>query len=360
MPRFPHALIFLLLLPVAGSPFARGQAPVGAAGSTAGNTTDAAASTAPAAGTITGTVTDTDGAAISGAQIILTVSTASVGEDADASASSGRKIVTDNEGRFVFADVPLGDYVLSAASPGFASAQIPARLAGEALDLATIVLVAGANEVIQVRPTRFDMAEPDVINEEHQRIGGLLPNFYVVYDWHAPPLATRQKFTLAWRNITDPVNIAANAAIAGIEQADNGFSGYGQGAPGYFKRFGAATGDFTIGTVLGGAVYPILFHQDPRYFYKGTGSIWSRALYALSTAVICRGDSGHWQPNYSSVLGDLSTGAISNIYYPASNRNGAALTFENGLLSALEDGLGNVVQEFLLRHLSPGLPPAKP
>ena len=76
--------------------------------------------------------------------------------------------------------------------------------------------------------------------------------------------------------------------------------------------------------------------------------------------MICRGDNGHWQPNYSSVLGDLSTGAISNIYYPASNRNGAALTFENGLLSALEDGLGNVVQEFLLRHLSPGLPPAKP
>jgi len=114
--------------------------------------------------------------------------------------------------------------------------------------------------------------------------------------------------------------------------------------------------DFVSGTLLGGAVLPVVFHQDPRYFYKGTGSVWSRFGYAMATAVIAKGDNGKWQPAYASVLGDVGAGALSNLYYPAGSRNGAALTFENGGLSILFDGAGNVVQEFLLKHLTPKVP----
>ena len=78
-----------------------------------------------------------------------------------------------------------------------------------------------------------------------------------------------------------------------------------------------------IDTFIGSAILPSILHQDPRYFYKGTGSITSRALYAISTVVICRGDNGRWQPNYSNVAGNLISAGISNLYYPASNRNGA-------------------------------------
>jgi hypothetical protein len=105
--------------------------------------------------------------------------------------------------------------------------------------------------------------------------------------------------------------------------------------------------------VLGGAVYPSLFHQDPRYFYDGRGSVLSRAWYAIFSAVRCKGDNGKWQPAYASVLGDFSAGAISNAYYPASDRDGFKLTMRNGATSVASDAFDNLVQEFLLKHFTP-------
>jgi hypothetical protein len=68
---------------------------------------------------------------------------------------------------------------------------------------------------------------------------------------------------------------------------------------------------------------PSLLKQDPRYFYKGTGSTRSRLLYALTSPVICKGGNGHWQANYSNILGNFAAGGIANLYYPSSDRNGA-------------------------------------
>jgi hypothetical protein len=105
--------------------------------------------------------------------------------------------------------------------------------------------------------------------------------------------------------------------------------------------------------MIGGAILPSLLKQDPRYFYKGTGSTRSRILYALANAVICKGDNGHWQANYSGILGALAAGGISNLYYPASSRNGAGLTFENTLIGIGGSAVGNLFQEFLVRKLTP-------
>lgn len=181
----------------------------------------------------------------------------------------------------------------------------------------------------------------------------LYPNFYVSYQQDALPLRPKQKFELAWKSSIDPVTLAATGAVAGIQQAQNEFSGYGQGARGYAKRYGASYGDAVIGTVIGGAILPSLLKQDPRYFYKGTGSTRSRILYALANAVICKGDNGHWQFDYSGILGALAAGGISNLYYPASSRNGAGLTFENTLIGIGGSGVANLFQEFLIRKLTP-------
>ena len=97
------------------------------------------------------------------------------------------------------------------------------------------------------------------------------------------------------------------------------------------KRYGAGYADIVTGTFIGSAILPSLLKQDPRYFYKGTGSTRSRILYAIANSVICKGDNGRWQANYSSILGSLAAGGISNLYYPAQDRNGAGLTFENAL-----------------------------
>jgi hypothetical protein len=240
---------------------------------------------------------------------------------------------------------------------GFAETTATGKLApGEQQEMPPFALRVAELDTQVDAISQVALAEQQLKVEEHQRLLGVLPNFYVTYDHNAVPLTARQKYKLEGKLLIDPVNIAVTGILAGVQQERNTFSGYGQGAAGYAKRFGAGYADFAVGTGLGGAVLAVLFHQDPRYFYKGTGSVWRRGSYALATAVIAKGDNGKWQPAYASLLGDFAAGAISNIYYPASDRNGAKLTFENGGLSVLSDGISNVVQEFLLKHLTPGAP----
>jgi hypothetical protein len=104
--------------------------------------------------------------------------------------------------------------------------------------------------------------------------------------------------------------------------------------------------------MIGGAVLPALLHQDPRYFYQGTGTNKSRLLHALSAPLICRGDNGKLQANYSSVGGDLASAALSNVYYPASNR-GTGLVFEGLMITTAERMLNTVMQEFVLHKFMP-------
>lgn len=111
-----------------------------------------------------------------------------------------------------------------------------------------------------------------------------------------------------------------------------------------------------IGNMIGSAILPSLLKQDPRYFYKGTGTISSRVFYAIANSVICKGDNGHWQTNYSGIGGGLASGAISNLYYPASSRSGVALSFENAGIGTVETAVQNLVQEFVIRRLTPRLP----
>jgi hypothetical protein len=167
---------------------------------------------------------------------------------------------------------------------------------------------------------------------------------------------------LAWKATVDPINFGLTGAIAGIQQATNSVSGYGQGAQGYGKRYGASYADSVAGTFIGSAILPSILKQDPRYFYKGTGSRRSRFLYAIANSVICKGDNRHWQANYSGILGSLAAGGISNFYYPATDRD-AALTFENTLIGIGSSAANNLLQEFVIRKLTrnaPNYAPAKP
>jgi hypothetical protein len=158
----------------------------------------------------------------------------------------------------------------------------------------------------------------------------------------------------------DPVTFLIVGASAGVEQAQNHFNGYGQGTEGYAKRFGAGYADTVSGTFIGGAILPSLLKQDPRFFYKATGSFRVRFLYALAASVVCKGDNGHWQANYSNVLGNLASGGISNLYYPDQDRNGAGLTFENGAIGIATGAVANLLQEFVIQKLTPKSPPTGP
>ena len=205
-----------------------------------------------------------------------------------------------------------------------------------------------------------DLAERQITAEEHQRILGILPNFYVSYLPHAEPLTRRQKFKLAVHVSVDPITFLKVGVASGIEQWQNDFSGYGQEFSGYAKRFGASYADSVDATFLGAALFPSLFHQDPRYYYRGHGHVVVRALYAISTTVVCKGDSGHWQPNFSNVLGNLGAAGISSLYYPKSDQHSLQVTVDNTLLGVAEGAFGTLFQEFLLHHFTHGIPPPQP
>jgi len=298
--------------------------------------------------TLSGTLTDADGRAVVGAEIKLHLD----------DSKTDSVTTSDADGHFQFTAIRAQRVDLSVKAEGFGPATASATLQpGQMLELDPIKLTAAVNMSVEVSPlTQEEIAEQQIHVEEHQRIAGIVPNFFVSYTWQAAPLTVKQKFELSWKTTIDPVSFAIAGSIAGVEQAQDHFIEYGEGATGYAKRFGANYADFAIGTFIGGGVLPSLFHQDPRYFYKGTGSFWARAGYALSTSVICRGDNGKWQANYSGILGDIAAGAASNLYYPANDRTGLGLTLQNGLISVAFDGVGNLVQEFIFHRVTSGKP----
>lgn len=297
-------------------------------------------------GSISGTIADRTGAVVAGARVTLTR------EDQ----STTQEVRSGNDGQFSFANIASGPFHLTFTSEGFATQAFSATLrSGEIYVVPQITLaVATALSEVQAVVSREEVAEEQIKDQEKQRVLGFIPNFYVSYIPDAAPLTSKQKFELAWRTTLDPITFVLTGAIAGVQQAQNDFSGYGQGAQGYAKRYGAAYADFATSTFIGSAILPSLLKQDPRYFYKGTGSKRSRILYAVANSVICKGDNGRWQANYSSILGGLAAGGISNLYYPAKDR-GVGLMFENALIGIGATAAANVLQEFLVRKLTPSV-----
>ena len=306
-----------------------------------------------AAASVSGIVADTDGSAVPNAHIVL--------ENAESHAIL--TVTSDGHGVFSFAPVAEGRYVVRIDAPAFASWKIKDILVvheGEAVNMPEVQLGVEAITTTVSAISLEDLAEQQITVEEHQRILGVLPNFYVSYLPDAAPLTRRQKFKLALHVSADPMTYFTTGVTAGVEQWQGDFSGYGQEFSGYAKRYGATYGDRLSSTMLGAALLPSLLHQDPRYFYRGHGPIVVRALYAISTVVVCKGDNGHWQPNYSNILGNLGAAGISTLYYPSSDRHSVQVTVTNTLLGIAEGGFGTLFQEFLLRHLTHGAPPKAP
>jgi len=306
-------------------------------------------------GVISGTVVDQTGASVAGAEVKLTREPP----------SQNRAVSTAEDGQFSLTGIDPGPFQLTVSSAGFATQTFSGTLrSGESLAVPRIALIiAAASTEMRVTPATVDVAQDEIKVEEHQRVFGVLPNFYVSYVSNAAPLSTKQKFQLAWKTSIDPVSFAINGVVAGVEQAQDDFGGYGQGTKGYAERYGAAYGNFVIGTYIGSAILPSILKQDPRYFYKGTGTKRSRILNALAQSVICKGDNGHWQANYSGLIGGLAASGISNVYYAPKDRDGVGFTFENALIGIGTTAITNLLQEFVIRKWTqsrPGRQASKP
>ena len=301
-----------------------------------------------------GTVTDQGGRLLPGARLEITSEGESFTE------------IADSDGEFRVTGLRAGTYTIRALDSGFVSVEEHVTvLQGEVKEVAPIPLrMTTARAEVTVVATVHEIAVAQVAAEEKQRVLGIIPNFYVVYDKEPAPLTVEQKFHLAWRSTFDPISLLGVGVAAGIGQATNQYGGYGQGAQGYAKRYGAAFADSAVSGFLSGAVLPVLFKQDPRYYYQGTGTVWSRTKHAVDSMVITHGNNSKREFNYSNVLGTFAAAGISNTYYPASDRHGAGLTMQNAAVGLAFNAFGNVMQEFVVRKLTPHLPsrehPVKP
>jgi Carboxypeptidase regulatory-like domain len=305
--------------------------------------------TPPAEGSasVAGTVLDVSGASISGADVSLI----------HGDGTQLLTMVSEANGEFSFTKIPAGSYLVTVNAYGFApfaSAEFTVAVE-QAYEVPDVSLsVATANIEVTVRPTEFIAAE-QLRAEEKQRLVGVIPNFYTSYIHDAAPLTWKQKFLLAARNGSDPVAFIGIGLAAGIEQATNTYPGYGQGAAGYNKRYAARFADGRSSDFLTHAVFPALLHQDPRYFYQGSGSFKSRLRHVLSSPFVTRSDSGRTVPNYSFLLGDICSGAVSNLYYPKADR-GANLVFTSAVVG-LAGRIGtNLIREFLSKRLTKSAP----
>jgi hypothetical protein len=299
----------------------------------------------PQTSVIIGTVIDVNNGTVPNATVVL----------AAPSTLDGRTVATSDNGFFRLDHLKPGvPYTITVRKSGFADWTSPAVVLkpGQLFDLTSIRLqIAGTVTTVTAALSNVELATEQERVEEQQRVLGFIPNFYVVYDRNAVPLTPKLKFRLAFKTETDAVTFLGVAFISGLDHAA-ATPDFGEGAEGYAKRLGANYANSFTDIMFAGAILPSVLHQDPRYFYQGTGTNKSRLLHALSTPFICKGDNGHLQPNYSSLGGYLVSGAIANSYYPVSNR-GPGLMFSLASVDIGADVAAAVLQEFVLRKLTP-------
>ena len=290
-------------------------------------------------GSILGTVVDSNNDTIPNATVVLQKP---VGDPLT--------VVTKDDGSFAFHDVTPGiAYQITVAAEGFAEWSSSVTVEpGQEKTLTDVTLhILAVQRAVTVTYSSKEVAAQQLKAEEQQRVLRFIPNLYVTYEPHPEPLTTKMKFHLAYKDLTHPVFFVRVAGWAGVQQARDNPDEWRQGAKGYGKRLGAGFADATTGSLITNAILPSLLHQDPRYFYQGTGTKWSRARHAMLAPFVCKGDNGATQPNYSEWGGSLIGYSISTSYYPSSSRT-AGHVFEN---FGIDMGLhiaSSLAQEFIL------------
>ena len=181
--------------------------------------------------------------------------------------------------------------------------------------------------------------------ENHPRIFWILPTHTVVQHKNPTPLSSNGKWRLFVNDKTDPFTVGWVAFEAGISQATDGLSGYGQGAAGYGKRFGAGMTDEATRGFFGTFLFPSVLHQDPRYHRAGSGSFKRRLGHALIRPFLTHKDSGGRAFNWSGTLGTIAASGLSNAYYPQEDR-GVAATFSRAAMSIPFSMIDELVNEF--------------
>jgi hypothetical protein len=146
---------------------------------------------------------------------------------------------------------------------------------------------------------------------------------YIPADSAAPQIHGREKFILGARDLYSVGNFAAMFVSAGWEQMSNSEPNYGTDRGAFGERLGAAAIRETTEGIFTDGVFSVMLHEDPRYFVLGPQyGLIHRSLYAITRPLITRNSSnGHRTINVGLLLGYAASAALTNAYYPQSNRN---------------------------------------
>ena len=239
------------------------------------------------------------------------------------------------------------------------------RQSANYLGLAAALLAAGATrsglgQTLPTAPAPQTSAQPAQAPAQanlgmQQRMLGMVPSALIVYTPHPVPLTPKQKFQLALKGSISPMSVLAAGVSGAYGQWTDDPDGFKQGADGYFKRVGMSYGANQVGNMIGTAIVPSILKQDPRYFYKGTGSLELRFFYAAANSFICMGDNGRWQMNVSQVTGSMATAGITELEYPPRKRLDLERVSVDFLLSEAGGAAKNIFQEFFIRRGNPSI-----
>lgn len=199
-----------------------------------------------------------------------------------------------------------------------------------------------------VPATANGQAAPVTTGEPQQtkRILGIMPNFSSVSaDTKLPPLSPKDKFVLAAKNSFDYSSFIIAAIQSGISFADDSYPEFGEGAEGYGQYFWHTLVDTADENFMVSGLFPVIFHQDPRFYTLGHGGAGKRALYAASRVLISRTDDGNKMFNFSEIIGSGSAAGISSLYYPEEYRTWTKVG-QKWLTSDIIDGANFVFKEF--------------
>jgi len=186
---------------------------------------------------------------------------------------------------------------------------------------------------------------PNAAQAEDNRIFWIIPNYRTSPSLHPyEPLIPKEKFKIGTQDAFDRGTVALGVFFAGESQLTHSTPAFGQGVQGYARYLGTSYADFAIGNMMTEAIYPVMLHQDPRYFRHGAGTVRSRLKSAAGQILWTRADSGHLQFNFSEILGNATAVAISNAYYP-DNRTATNAVSKLGLQLGA-DMVANVLKEF--------------
>jgi hypothetical protein len=165
--------------------------------------------------------------------------------------------------------------------------------------------------------TNTQAAPPPAGPQQTKRILGIMPNFSAVSaDTKLPPQTPKQKFIIAAKNSFDYSSFMIAGIQSGISMATNSYPEFHQGAAGYGRYYYHTLLDTADANFMVAGLWPVVFHQDNRFYTLGHGNPGKRALYAVTRVIITRTDSGRKTFNASEIVGTGSAAGLSTLYYP--------------------------------------------